>query len=76
MRLSSVVVFLTLSVIEHCVQSEVQDVQGLQGLRTVNPVLAWCFAVSLLSFSGIPPFFGFFGKIAILWCRLWRCGVL
>lgn len=44
----------------------VTSISGLQGLFYRNRVLAAAFIVALLSFAGIPPLAGFWGKIGVL----------
>ena len=52
---------------------EVENVEDLAGLAWtggpgtlgVRPVLAWAIALFMLSLAGIPPLFGFWGKLAI-----------
>lgn len=42
-------------------------IQSLRGFTHINSLLSICFAISLLSLGGIPPFIGFFGKFNILY---------
>ncbi len=74
--------FAIVSLIEknegHSIQTE-----DLAGFAKNQPLLAFCFAIFLLSLAGIPPLLGFFGKFylfsaavseGLLWLALW--GVL
>nr|QTK22328.1 NADH dehydrogenase subunit 2 [Pneumocystis sp. 'macacae'] len=49
-----------------CCESPVVFIKSLKGFFNVNPFLAICFAISLLSMGGIPPLIGFFAKFNIL----------
>ena len=44
---------------------DVETLDDLAGLRTRHPVLAWMLAASAISLIGMPPFIGFFGKLAL-----------
>jgi NADH-quinone oxidoreductase subunit N len=48
---------------------EIEDVEELAGLAwtggPIRPVLAWVIALFMLSLAGIPPLFGFWGKLAV-----------
>lgn len=46
--------------------SPIQLVDQLKGYFYINPVLALSFAVTIFSFTGIPPLVGFFGKQMVL----------
>nr|QVV24715.1 NADH dehydrogenase subunit 2 [Pneumocystis jirovecii]QVV24895.1 NADH dehydrogenase subunit 2 [Pneumocystis jirovecii] len=50
--------------------SSVVFINSLKGFFKINPWLAVCFAVSLLSLGGIPPFIGFFAKFYVLHAAL------
>jgi NADH-quinone oxidoreductase subunit N len=45
---------------------EIQEITDLQGIGYRYPALAVAMAVSLLSLAGMPPFAGFFGKLALI----------
>lgn len=47
-------------------QTEIDSIEGLSGLLTNNKLLSVGFLVALLSFAGIPPLSGFFGKYFII----------
>ena len=74
--------FAVVSLIEKNEGSIVQT-EDLAGLAKNQPLLAFCFAIFMLSLAGIPPLLGFFGKFylfsaavseGLLWLALW--GVL
>nr|YP_009408824.1 Nad2 [Colletotrichum salicis]ASL05785.1 Nad2 [Colletotrichum salicis] len=46
--------------------SPVQLVNQLRGYFYINPLLALSFAITIISFMGIPPMVGFFGKQMVL----------
>jgi NADH-ubiquinone oxidoreductase chain 2 len=46
--------------------SPIQYIYQLKGYFYLNPILAICLCISLLSFIGIPPLIGFYGKQLIL----------
>jgi NADH-ubiquinone oxidoreductase chain 2 len=46
--------------------SPIQLIDQLRGYYYINPVLSFSLAITLLSFAGIPPLIGFFGKQMIL----------
>ena len=50
-------------------RGEIDGVEELAGLAwtggPVRPVLAWLIALFMLSLAGIPPLFGFWGKLAV-----------
>ena len=43
----------------------VDAIDGIAGLSKTNPIMAYAMAVLMLSMAGIPPFAGFFGKLAV-----------
>lgn len=47
-------------------QTGIDSIEGLSGLLTNNKLLSVGFLVALLSFAGIPPLSGFFGKYFII----------
>ena len=60
--------------------SHVVNVEDLAGFAKNHPGLAICFTIFLLSLTGIPPTFGFFGKFylfsaaigeGLLWLAIW-----
>jgi NADH-ubiquinone oxidoreductase chain 2 len=46
--------------------SPIQLIDQLRGYFYINPLLSLSLAITLLSFAGIPPLIGFFGKQMIL----------
>lgn len=46
--------------------SPIQLISQLKGLSELNPLLSLSLAMTILSFLGIPPLAGFFGKLMIL----------
>ena len=46
--------------------SPIQLIDQLRGYFNINPLLSLSLAITLLSFAGIPPLIGFFGKQMIL----------
>ena len=64
-------------------EGSIVQTEDLAGLAKNQPLLAFCFAIFMLSLAGIPPLLGFFGKFylfsaavseGLLWLALW--GVL
>lgn len=46
--------------------SPIQLISQLKGLSTLNPLLSLSLTITILSFLGIPPLIGFFGKQMVL----------
>jgi len=44
---------------------QLDKISDLSGLSQHSPALAYCMAILMFSMAGIPPFAGFFGKLAI-----------
>lgn len=42
-----------------------EKISDLSGLSQHSPALAYCMAILMFSMAGIPPFAGFFGKLAV-----------
>ena len=42
-----------------------EDIGALAGLSRTRPALAWCIFFLMLSLAGIPPLFGFWGKVVV-----------
>nr|QTK22354.1 NADH dehydrogenase subunit 2 [Pneumocystis canis] len=51
-------------------ESPIIYLNTLKGFFNINPFLAFCLAVSLLSLGGIPPLVGFFAKFNVLFSAL------
>ncbi len=62
--LAGIIAFFTLYKVSEATYSE--EVGAYFGLNKINPILAVCMTISLLSMAGIPPFAGFFGKYFFL----------
>lgn len=45
--------------------SPIQLISQIKGYFYINPILAICLSVVMLSFAGIPPFVGFFAKLMV-----------
>jgi NADH-quinone oxidoreductase subunit N len=43
----------------------VEAIADMAGLSRTRPALAWCLAVLMFSLAGIPPLFGFWGKLVV-----------
>ena len=43
-----------------------ENIDGLKGFYSSNPLLSWVLALALFSLAGIPPTSGFFGKFFLL----------
>ena len=43
----------------------VEAIADMAGLSRTRPALAWCIAVLMFSLAGIPPLFGFWGKLVV-----------
>ncbi|MDH5720393.1 MAG: NADH-quinone oxidoreductase subunit N [Spirochaetia bacterium] len=61
--LTTVLVFGTIAYLE---KDKPVTFESLKGLSKTNPISAFLLALSALSFAGIPPMIGFFGKFYIL----------
>ena len=46
--------------------SPIQFIDQLKGYFNINPVLSLSLAITLFSFTGVPPLIGFFGKLMVL----------
>jgi len=47
--------------------TDLQYLSDLKGLIKINPLLTFCFIISLFSIRGVPPMIGFFGKQIVLY---------
>jgi len=45
--------------------NQVESIAAMGGLSRTRPVLAWCLLLLMLSMAGIPPLFGFWGKLVV-----------
>lgn len=43
----------------------VESISDLAGLSRTKPLIAWCLLLIMLSLAGIPPLFGFWGKLVV-----------
>src|SRR5688572_2417217 len=43
----------------------VEEIAQMAGLSRTRPALAWCLAILMFSLAGIPPLFGFWGKLVV-----------
>ena len=43
----------------------IEAIAQMAGLSRTRPALAWCIAVLMFSLAGIPPLFGFWGKLVV-----------
>ncbi len=43
----------------------IEAIADMAGLSRTRPALAWCLAVLMFSLAGIPPLFGFWGKLVV-----------
>ena len=43
----------------------IEAIADMAGLSRTRPALAWCIAVLMFSLAGIPPLFGFWGKLVV-----------
>ena len=62
--IASILAFTIYSTIKS--QTGIDTIKGISGLVTHNKLLATGLLVSMLSFAGIPPLAGFFGKYFII----------
>jgi NADH-quinone oxidoreductase subunit N len=60
---SNLAVFGVITAVEN--HTDRTDITAYNGLRHINPQLAFVFMLSLFSLAGIPPLAGFFGKLFI-----------
>ncbi|QDM39979.1 NADH-quinone oxidoreductase subunit NuoN [Altererythrobacter sp. TH136] len=45
--------------------NQIESISAMAGLSRTQPLLAWCMLVMMLSLAGIPPLFGFWGKLVV-----------
>ena len=45
--------------------NQIESISAMAGLSRTRPLLAWCLLVTMLSLAGIPPLFGFWGKLVV-----------
>jgi NADH-quinone oxidoreductase subunit N len=45
--------------------NQIESISGMAGLSRTQPLLGWCLLVMMLSLAGIPPLFGFWGKLVV-----------
>ncbi|MCT2558706.1 NADH-quinone oxidoreductase subunit NuoN [Tsuneonella sp. YG55] len=45
--------------------NQIESIADLAGLSRTNPAIAWCLLLLMLSLAGIPPLFGFWGKLVV-----------
>ncbi len=45
--------------------NQVESIAAMAGLSRTNPALGWCLLLLMLSMAGIPPLFGFWGKLVV-----------
>lgn len=61
-----IMTFLTFTIILNIAPNSANPISLLSGLSRLNPLLALCFALSLLSIAGVPPLAGFLSKFFII----------
>ncbi len=44
---------------------QVETIADMAGLSRTHPAIAWCLLLLMLSLAGIPPLFGFWGKLVV-----------
>jgi NADH-quinone oxidoreductase subunit N len=45
--------------------NQVESIGDIAGLSRTSPVIAWCLLLLMLSLAGLPPLFGFWGKLVV-----------
>ncbi|GGD93023.1 NADH-quinone oxidoreductase subunit N [Tsuneonella deserti] len=45
--------------------NQIESIAQMAGLSRTRPLLAWCLLIMMLSLAGIPPLFGFWGKLVV-----------
>ena len=45
--------------------NQIESIASMAGLSRTRPLLGWCLLVMMLSLAGIPPLFGFWGKLVV-----------
>ena len=45
--------------------NQIESIASMAGLSRTRPLLAWCLLLLMLSLAGIPPLFGFWGKLVV-----------
>ncbi|MGN3973167.1 NADH-quinone oxidoreductase subunit NuoN [Tsuneonella sp. SYSU-LHT278] len=45
--------------------NQVESIADMAGLSRTSPLIAWCLLLLMLSLAGIPPLFGFWGKLVV-----------
>ena len=48
----------------------IEAIAAMAGLSRTRPALAWSIAVLMFSLAGIPPLFGFWGKLVVFWAAM------
>jgi NADH-quinone oxidoreductase subunit N len=48
----------------------IEAIADMAGLSRTRPALAGCLAVLMFSLAGIPPLFGFWGKLVVFWAAM------
>jgi len=48
----------------------IEGIADLAGLSRTRPALAWCIMALMFSLAGIPPLFGFWGKLVVFWAAM------
>src|SRR5690606_11260517 len=48
----------------------IESIAEMAGLSRTRPALGWCIAVLMFSLAGIPPLFGFWGKLVVFWAAV------
>jgi NADH-quinone oxidoreductase subunit N len=48
----------------------IEAIAQMAGLSRTRPALAWCIAALMFSLAGIPPLFGFWGKLVVFWAAM------
>jgi NADH-quinone oxidoreductase subunit N len=44
---------------------QIEAIADMAGLSRTQPAIAWCLLLQMLSLAGIPPLFGFWGKLVV-----------
>jgi NADH-quinone oxidoreductase subunit N len=45
--------------------NQIESISDMAGLSRSSPAIAWCLLLLMLSLAGIPPLFGFWGKLVV-----------
>ncbi|WP_126174922.1 NADH-quinone oxidoreductase subunit NuoN [Tsuneonella rigui] len=57
--------FVAVLMLRDAESNQIESIASMAGLSRTRPLLGWCLLVMMLSLAGIPPLFGFWGKLVV-----------